>query len=79
MDVLYTEEAENDIKRLPKELQRRIYEKIMVASENPYHYFVRLTDRPDYKLRIGDYRAIADIEDKIIILVIRHRKKVYDV
>ena len=42
---------------------------------------VRLTKSPFWKLRIGNYRAIYEIdkrENKIIILFIGHRKKVYD-
>jgi mRNA-degrading endonuclease RelE of RelBE toxin-antitoxin system len=52
----------------------------MSTKEKPLHYFDRLTKRPGYKLRIGNYRAIADINEKtktIIILLIRHRKNIY--
>lgn len=44
-----------------KDLKRRIFNKIISTKENPFHYFEKLTGRGDYKLRIGDYRAIADI------------------
>ena len=52
----------------------------MSAKENPRHFFERLSSRGDYKLRIGDYRVIADIDDnkkRIEITLIGHRKNVY--
>ena len=58
-----------------------VYNKIISTKENPFHYFIRLEDRTEYKLRVGDYRVIADIdkaEIKILILQIGHRKNIYD-
>ena len=52
----------------------------MSTKDNPFHYFERLKGRKDYKLRIGDYRVIADIEEsqnKIKVTVIGHRKNIY--
>lgn len=61
-------------------LAKRIWDKIITTKENPYHFFERLTTRKDYKLRVGDYRVIADINDqkKIIeVNLIGHRKNIY--
>lgn len=60
--------------------RRRLYNKIMDASANPLHFFERLSGRHDYKLRVGDYRVIADIgriPNLIEITYIEHRKTVY--
>ena len=67
--------------KFDKELRKRIYNKIISTKENPFHLFERLEGRKDYKLRIGDYRVIADIDRKneiIWITLIGHRKNVYD-
>jgi mRNA interferase RelE/StbE len=77
MNVEFDEEAIRFLEKLPKEIRKRIYEKIMKASDNPYRHFERLVGRQDYKLRIGDYRAIADIDKSIRITYIGHRKDVY--
>ena len=38
----------------------------------------RLKGRPEFKLRVGDYRVIYRVQaDKIIVLKIGHRKEVY--
>ena len=76
--VVFDEEAIIFLERLPKEIRRRIYERIISTKENPFHFFERLEGRKDFKLRIGDYRAIADIDaEKIRITLIGHRKNVY--
>lgn len=78
--VIFDPEAIEFLEKGEKGLSKRIWNKIMSTKENPHHFFERLTDRSDYKLRIGDYRLIADIDDnkKIIeITLIGHRKKIY--
>lgn len=52
----------------------------MDTKENPHHFFERLRGRNDYRLRVGDYRVIADIDDerkRIEVTLIGHRKSVY--
>ena len=80
-EVIFDEVAINSLNKLEKPLKERIFKKIMKAKENPQHYFERLAGREDYKLRVGDYRAIADIDNnikKIKVTFIGHRKNVYD-
>ncbi len=79
--VIYDPEALSFLEKLPTNLRERIFNKISSTKENPFHFFERLTSRTDYKLRIGDYRAIADIDQiklRIEITLIGHRKNVYD-
>ena len=64
-----------------KIIAKRIWNKLQETKIEPHHYFTRLTGRTDYKLRVGDYRIIADIDNnnKIIqITHIGHRKNIYD-
>ncbi len=78
--VIYDEEALKNLEKLEKKIRKRIFEKISSTKENPFHYFERLTARDEYKLRVGDYRVIADIDEKtkrISILFVDHRKNVY--
>jgi mRNA interferase RelE/StbE len=70
-----------ELECLPKEIQKRIIQKLDKSKINPLKYFIRLKGRSDYKLRIGDYRVIADInrkELKIEITKIGHRKNIYE-
>jgi len=67
--------------KLPRDIAQRIFRKIQETKENPDHYWIRLEGRTDYKLRIGDYRVIADIDHKqklIQVTKIGHRKAIYE-
>lgn len=79
--IIFDDEAISFLNNLPKELKERIFNKLVAAKENPFHFFERLSERDDYKLRIGDYRIIGDIhqaDNKIHITTIGHRKNVYE-
>ena len=79
-EVIFDEDAIEFLNKLPKELKERIFNKIISAKENPFHFFERLTAKIEYKLRVGDYRVIAEIDQtaqKITIVLVGHRKNVY--
>ncbi len=79
-EIIFDEEAIEFLNKLPKEIRERIFKKIISLKENPLHFFERLTGRSDYKLRIGDYRVVADIDlgnNIIKVTVIGHRKNIY--
>lgn len=78
--VIFSEKAASEFKKLPIDIQDRIKKKLFLIKITPFNYFERLTGRLDYKLRIGDYRIIADInqaEQKIEITKMGHRKNIY--
>ncbi len=79
-ELEFDDEAITFLHKLPKDLRKRIFNKIISTKTDPFRYFVRLTSRKDYKLRIGDYRVIADIDNnnkKIRVTLIGHRRNVY--
>jgi mRNA interferase RelE/StbE len=78
--VRISEKAKDDLKKLPKDIQQRIINKLTISQENPFHYFTRMEGRTDYKLRVGDYRVLADIkpnEHFIDVTKAGHRKNIY--
>jgi len=78
--VEYSAEAVLQLERLDKSIARRIIKKSDVALANPHLSFTKLTGRQEYKLRVGDYRIIADVDDYKRVILIRslgHRKNVY--
>ena len=79
-EVIFDEEAIRFLHQIPTETKESIFNKIISTKENPFRFFVRLTGRTDYKLRVGDYRIIAEIDQnnkKIKVTLIGHRKNVY--
>lgn len=78
--VIFDPKAIEFLKKTEKEIAKRIYNKIISTKPNPHHFWEKLTARKDYKLRIGDYRAVADIDktsETINVTLIGHRKNVY--
>ncbi len=76
----YAHAALKKLNKLPREVIARIVFKLTLAKGNPFHYFEHLEERSDYKLRIGDYRVIADINQstqKIEVTDVGHRKNIY--
>lgn len=79
--LYYSAEAVMQLEKADKTVAKRILKKIDAATNNPYRFFRQLTGRPEYKLRVGDYRVIADIDEqtkKILIRAVGHRKNIYD-
>jgi mRNA-degrading endonuclease RelE of RelBE toxin-antitoxin system len=80
-ELIFDRKALEFLESASMQERQRIYSKLLQAKEKPFHFFKRLTGRKDYSLRIGDYRAIADIDTrlrKIEVSLIDHRKRVYD-
>lgn len=79
-ELIFDEEVINELNKFSKELRERIFSKIINTKENPFHFFERLSERKEYKLRVGDYRIIAEIDQsakKVLVIFIGHRKNVY--
>ncbi len=80
-ELLFDKKAAKDLQKLPLEIRKRIFAKLLEAKKEPFRFFERLSGRLDYKLRVGDYRVIADLaRDKKQIQVIKagHRKTIYE-
>ena len=72
--------SEEEINKLSKEISLRIYDKIEEAKNNPDHFIEKLKGIPEFKIRIGDYRAILllDKNNQVLrIQAIGHRKNIY--
>jgi|TARA_B100001964_G_C13724987_1_gene376268 mRNA interferase RelE/StbE len=79
-ELTFDSEAISFLEKAEKVIAKRIWNKLQSTKENPHRYFERLSERQDYKLRVGDYRALADIDDqnkRIFVSLIGHRKNVY--
>ena len=79
-EVEYSEESLFQLKGLENLVAKRIIQKVESTRSEPHRFFVRLVGRSEYKLRVGDYRVIADIEENRRIIVVRslgHRRKIY--
>jgi mRNA interferase RelE/StbE len=73
--IVFTKRAYKALLRMPRDIARSIRESLDHIAADPYakHLNVtRLQNRPGYRLRVGDWRVIYEIEsDELVILVLR--------
>ena len=68
------------VAKLPSEIARRIVSKVNSIKDSPFHFLEHHEGADFYKLRIGDYRVLVDVDtaEKIIYLrVLGHRRNIY--
>ncbi|WP_136718012.1 type II toxin-antitoxin system RelE family toxin [Halorientalis salina] len=76
MHVELSDRAEEWLEKAEPDVRDRTLSKIRDASDFPDHYLTRLKGSTFYKLRIGDYRAIVDVNrDRDAMLVRRIGKR----
>jgi len=79
--IIWSESAAKELKKLDRTVASRIYKKVSLLGENPYHFDVtKMVGDPYFRLRVGDYRVIFDIQNdmlRILVLKVGHRKNVY--
>lgn len=78
--VRYTESALEDLRDLPKREAAQIVKKVARLEGGLYGNIKRLQGTDcGYRLRMGDYRVLFDLQGTIILVQkIGHRKEVYD-
>lgn len=83
--IEFSTRATDQLEDLDPEPAERVVSKLDDVVWNPDHYLGgrRMTGKPYYSLRVGDYRAIIDWrrdEDPEVLFVQRvgHRRNIYD-
>ena len=79
--IFFTDKASKQLRKLEKNDQERIIKSLERIRIRPETHVTKLVGDPGYKLRVGNYRVIIDIEkEKLVILVLLngHRKNIYE-
>jgi mRNA interferase RelE/StbE len=83
-EVVFTKQATRVLRKLPRNVAHLIREKIEEIAIAPYasHKNVtKLVGRPGYRLRVGDWRVIYELQnEQLVMLVIKvgPRGEVYE-
>ncbi|MDP2036544.1 MAG: type II toxin-antitoxin system RelE/ParE family toxin [Ignavibacteria bacterium] len=79
--IIIKPSAQKDLDKLPDKEVIRLASKIFLLSKNPRTIGTqKLTEQEVYRIRIGNYRVLYEIDDSaksIFIFRIKHRKEVY--
>ncbi len=77
--IEWDEKVLSFLKKLPKDISERIFNKVESIKENPFRFLEHYKGKY-YKLRIGDYRALIDIDFEkktLIVQVLDKRGRIY--
>lgn len=80
-ELIWTDRVKRDLNTLPRDLVIRIIKKVEETKLNPYHFLSKLVGKPEWKLRVGDYRIFCNIDyekNQLKILHTEHRSKTYE-
>lgn len=80
--IEFSRKAERQFKDLPKSIQVKLAPKINALADNPRPRGAKKLEGEDelYRIRVGDYRVIYQVQDKaLIVLVVKigDRKEIY--
>ena len=79
--IQITSTAEKQLKRIGRPEQIRLRDAIRALAQEPRpHGFKKLKERDGYRIRVGAYRVIYDINDqvlRVLVFKVGHRRDVY--
>ncbi len=79
--IIFSDSALRQLEKLDYQVQERVVKALERIRIRPEAYIQKLVGDPGYKLRVGDYRVIMDIDQgklQVLIIKVGHRKNVYD-
>lgn len=79
-EIIFSQSALRQLKKLNRDIQKRIIAVLERIRIRPEAHVRRLVNDPAYRLRVGNYRVIMDIDRKrliILVLKIGHRRNIY--
>ena len=79
-EVAWSAKSVKQLGKIDKKNTQKIYDSVLDCIQDPFKTVMRLTNSPFYRLRIGSYRVILDLQqNKMIIFVVEtdHRGRIY--
>lgn len=79
-EIVWSDSAIRQLKKLDRSVARRIFDRVGELRGNPHRFVQKLVNSPYYRLRVGDYRVILDIQEanlRVLVLKVGHRSSIY--
>jgi mRNA interferase RelE/StbE len=80
-EVLWTERARKSLSGMQRDDVIRIIKKVEAVKADPYRFLKKLVGEKAWRLRVGDWRVLVDMDsenERLHVLEVGHRKKVYE-
>ena len=78
--VIWSEKSVKQLAKIDTKNAQKIYDSVLDCVKDPFQTVTRLTNSPFYRLRVGNYRVILDLQQsKMIIFVVEtdRRARIY--
>lgn len=78
--VVWSEKSVKQLEKIDKKDTQRIYDRVIDCADDPFRTAVRLVGSPFFRLRVGNYRVILDLQqNKLLVFVVEVdlRKRIY--
>lgn len=78
--VIWSEKSVKQLEKIDKKNAQLIYDEVLGCTQDPFKNVIRLVNSPFYRLRVGNYRVILDLQQsKMIIFVVEtdRRARIY--
>ena len=79
-EVILDKIAKKQLSKLSEDTRIRIIKALERIKIRPHSFLKSLSGSPYFRLRVGDYRIILDVQNKkliILVLELGHRKNIY--
>lgn len=78
--LIYSDKVLKQLRKLDNHIRDRIINTLERCRIRPYPHVVKVVNSPYFRIRVGDYRIIIDINDnelKILVIELGQRDNVY--
>lgn len=81
--IVFTKQAYKALRKMPATTAARIRERLNRLAEDPHAAHpnvIKLQNRPGYRMRVGDWRVIYEIQDEellVLVLKVASRGAIY--
>ena len=80
-EIIWSDLAIRQLRKLDRPIARRVFDKVGELAKKPHHSVQKLVNSPYYRLRVGDFRVILDIQGdvlRILVLKVGRRESIYN-
>ncbi len=80
-EIIWSQSALKQLKKLDRSVAKRIVDAVDKLLADPHRVVSRIVNSPYFRLRVGDYSVLVDIQRKelrVLVVKVGHRKSVYD-